>query len=88
MADSGIPNGSRARPVLFQGKSLQKSTTAYPNIGQKKLNGASSRMMVFFAAMISEEIAESHEKETYRFGLGFGFEKRKGFRSLRKFKVC
>ena len=55
--------------MLFQGKSIQKSGTAYPSIGQKKLNGASSRMMVHFAALISEEIAESHENETYRFEL-------------------
>ena len=62
----GIPNGSRARPVLFQTKTLQKSTTAYPSIGQKKLNGASSRLMVHFAASIAADIAGSHENETYR----------------------
>ena len=62
----GIPNGSRARPVLFQKDTLQKSTAAYPSIGQKKLNGAASRMMINFAMVIAAEIHAQHPTETNR----------------------
>lgn len=36
---AGIPNGSRARSVLFQSATLVKSSTAYPTLGQKKSTG-------------------------------------------------
>lgn len=62
----GIPNGCRARPILFQTATLQKSTAAYPVIGQKKLSGAASRMMVHWASAISRNIRESHPCETNR----------------------
>ncbi len=62
----GIPNGCRARPILFQTATLQKNTTAYPVIGQKKLNGAASRMMIHWASAISRSIRESHPSETNR----------------------
>lgn len=62
----GIPNGSRARAVLFQTKSLQKSTAAYPMIGQKKLNGASSRMMIHWMQELSYEIFCDHPTDTNR----------------------
>jgi hypothetical protein len=63
---SGIPHGSRARPILFQTQSLQKKATAYPSIGQKKLSGAAARMMIFFGAVASSEIYQSHPSDSNR----------------------
>ena len=62
----GIPNGCRARPILFLKNSLQPKTNAYPAIGQKKLNGAASRMMVNFFAELSHEIQRLHPSDVHR----------------------
>ena len=62
----GIPNGCRARPLLFQVSTLQKTGSAYPSIGQKKLNGAASRMMITFATEISAEIFDDHPTDVNR----------------------
>lgn len=67
MPNQGVPNGSRARSILFLRNSLQPKTTAYPSIGQKKLNGASSRLMVYFCAELSAEIQRSHPSDLHRF---------------------
>ena len=66
---SGVPHGCRARAILFQTSTLQSSTAKYPAIGQKKLNGASSRMMIFFfAAGIAREIHRQHPSDCHRPG--------------------
>lgn len=65
---AGIPNGSRARSILFLGSTLQKQNSAYPAIGQKKLNGAASRMMVHFGAVVSHEIEAEHPSAIHRLG--------------------
>lgn len=62
----GIPHGSRARPILFSSQSLQKKSTAYPSIGQKRLNGAASRMMIHFASELATEIQNNHPCEANR----------------------
>lgn len=67
---AGIPNGSRARAILFLGSTLQKQNTAYPAIGQKKLNGAASRMMIHFGAVVAHEIQAEHPSEVHRLGFG------------------
>ena len=64
----GIPNGCRARPILFQSSTLQSSTTKYPVIGQKKLNGASSRLMIIFGASLATEIYQEHPTDCHRPG--------------------
>ena len=43
--------------------------TAYPAIGQKKLNGAASRLMVYFAAEMSEEIYQNAASDINRSGV-------------------
>ena len=60
MLFQGIPHGSRARAALFEKDSIQKKRTAYPQIGQKKLNAAGSRMMLNFMTMYSRNIADQH----------------------------
>ena len=65
---SGIPHSCRARAILFQTSTLQSSTAKYPAIGQKKLNGASSRMMILFAAGIAREIHRQHPSDCHRPG--------------------
>ena len=67
-AGSGIPNGSRARSVLFQSSTLVKSSTAYPTLGQKKLNGAASRMLIYFGVSMASEINEAHPTDVHRRG--------------------
>lgn len=62
----GIPHGSRARPILFCSQSLQKKASAYPNIGQKRLNGAASRMMVHWAYIIASQIHQDHPSDIHR----------------------
>ena len=63
----GIPHGCRARSSLFDKDSLQKKTTEYPNIGQKKMNGASARMMLHFAVVLAARVAtENPHSEIYR----------------------
>lgn len=64
----GIPRSCRARAPLFQTSSLQKSNLQYPSIGQKKLNGASSRMMVYFAMTVSADIFNAHPTNINRLG--------------------
>lgn len=54
--------------MLFQTSSLQKNTLQYPSIGQKKLNAASSRMMVYFMMTLSNEIFETHPQDVHRPG--------------------
>ena len=51
---------------MFCTQTLQKKTTAYPSVGQKKLNGASSRMMIYFAATISAGIQREHPCDLHR----------------------
>lgn len=53
----GIPHGSRARQILFLYKTLVPDPGKYPAIGQKKLSGAASRLMIYFAETLSEQIA-------------------------------
>ena len=65
---SGIPNGCRAKAILFQTSSIQPKGTKYPAIGQKKLNGAASRMMINFCLLISKEIYEDFPSVANRFG--------------------
>lgn len=60
MLFQGIPHGSRARAALFEKDSIQKKRTAYPQIGQKKLNAAGSRMMLNFMTIYSKKIADEH----------------------------
>jgi len=62
----GIPNGSRARPLLFSTSTLQKSGGQYPSIGQKKLSGAASRMLIQWATVISDVIFRDHPSNTHR----------------------
>ena len=62
----GIPNGCRARAILFLRNSLQPKNNAYPAVGQKKLNGASSRLMINFFAEISVEIHQSHPCDVHK----------------------
>lgn len=62
----GIPHGCRARPILFCSQSLQKKASAYPNIGQKRLNGAASRMMVHWAYIIASQIHQDHPSDIHR----------------------
>ena len=62
----GIPNGCRARSILFLRCSIQPKTKAYPAIGQRKLNGASSRLMMNFFAEISVEIQQSHPSDVHK----------------------
>lgn len=69
---SGIPNGSRARAVLFASSTLVKSSTAYPSIGQKKLNGAASRMLIYFGVCIAAEISHAHPTDVNRPGPASG----------------
>ena len=64
----GIPHACRARALLFSTQTLQKSSTSYPSIGQKKLNGAASRMMLPFVAYLSDEIFDRFPSETNRLG--------------------
>ena len=71
MPSLGIPHSSRARSVLFSQGALQPKTTAYPSIGQKKLNGAASRIMVFFAVWLSTLIARDHPCDFHRWGVLF-----------------
>ena len=59
----GIPNSSRARALLFLSKTLQPKQSAYPSIGQKKLNGASSRMMIYFAMELANRINRDHPSD-------------------------
>ena len=62
----GLHPSTRARQILFLTSTLQKKATAYPSIGQKKLNGAASRMMIHFGRVMSEEIAENHPSDVHR----------------------
>ena len=62
----GIPNSSRARALLFLSKTLQPKQSAYPSIGQKKLNGASSRMMIYFAMELANRINRDHPSDVNR----------------------
>ncbi len=64
--ESGIHPSSRARAILFLTSTLQKKATAYPAIGQKKLNGAASRMMIHFGKVMSDEIQKSHPSDVHR----------------------
>lgn len=63
---AGIPHGSRARSTFFQKDTLQKKASAYPSVGQKKLNGAASRLLVQFAVILSGEIYEDHPSDVNR----------------------
>ena len=62
----GLHPSTRARSILFLTSTLQKKATAYPSIGQKKLNGAASRMMIHFGRVMSEEIAQNHPSDVHR----------------------
>ena len=64
----GIPHNSRAREVLFVTKTLQAKTTAYPSIGQKKLNGAASRMMLGFAVQLADQAVKDRGLNIDRLG--------------------
>jgi len=63
---AGIPHGSRARSTFFQKDTLQKKASAYPSVGQKKLNGAASRLLVQFAVILSGEIYEDRPSDVNR----------------------
>lgn len=82
----GIPNGCRARALLFTSQTLIKKKSAYPHVGQKRLNGASSRMMLYFVLAASKQISEDHhEVQIYRCKPGSSFLA--GYKSNRfKFK--
>ena len=64
----GIPNGCRAKAALFVSSTLQNSSKSYPAIGQKKLNGAASRMMLHFAAEFSREVLQKEPSDLHRRG--------------------
>jgi hypothetical protein len=64
----GIPHNSRARELLFVAKTLQAKASAYPSIGQKKLNGAASRMMLGFAVQLAEQVVRDRGLEIDRLG--------------------
>lgn len=53
--------------MLFTKAALLPKPTAYPAIGQKKLNGAASRVIVFFAAELSHQIYEDFPTDLHRF---------------------
>ena len=63
---AGIPHGSRARSTFFQKDTLQKTASAYPSVGQKKLNGAANRLLVQFAVILSGEIYEDRPSDVNR----------------------
>ena len=65
----GIPHHSRAREILFVTKTLQSKATAYPAIGQKKLNGAASRMMLGFAVILSKKVVRERGLDVDRLGI-------------------
>ena len=64
--NSGIPHGCRARAQLFSMQTLGTKNSSYPAIGQKRLSGAASRMMVYFAIIMASEIAEQHPSDIHR----------------------
>ena len=49
-------------------KTLQAKTTAYPSIGQKKLNGAASRMMLGFAVQLADQAVKDRGLNIDRLG--------------------
>lgn len=67
----GIPHHSRAREILFVfvTKTLQSKATAYPAIGQKKLNWAASRMMLGFAVVLSKKVVRERGLDVDRLGI-------------------
>ena len=66
LLEQGIPHGCRARAILFQQKTIQAQTNKYPAIGQKKINGAASRLMIFFMALLSSEIEGRNPNDVNR----------------------
>lgn len=64
----GVPNGCRAKAALFVSSTLQNSSKSYPSIGQKKLNGAASRMTLHFAVEFSYEVLQKEPSDLHRRG--------------------
>lgn len=62
----GVPHGCRARGALFTTMTLQAKTTKYPSVGQHKVSGAASAMMVHFAAFMSGKIQLEHPADVHR----------------------
>ena len=61
-----VTSGCFKLKILFCSQSLQKKASAYPNIGQKRLNGAASRMMVHWAYIIASQIHNDHPSDIHR----------------------
>ena len=51
---------------MFLQKNIQPKLSCYPAIGQKKLNGASARMMVYFWSLVASEVSVRWPCELYR----------------------
>lgn len=65
----GIPHGSRAKAEMFSKEGLAKKANAYPAIGQKKLSGAASRLMLHFGVVLASELLEKNPTDVNRPGV-------------------
>lgn len=51
---------------MFLRKNIQDKVSVYPSIGQKKLNAASVRLMVYFWTLLASDIAKRWPCDLYR----------------------
>ena len=65
----GISHGSRAKAEMFTKEGLAAKPNAYPAIGQKKLSGASSRLMLHFARTLAAELLAQNPTDVNRLGV-------------------
>lgn len=61
-----VPHSARARAVLFLKSSIQNVATKYPSAGTKKLSGATSRMMIYWAWEVSLELFRADATDVNR----------------------